>query len=320
MSERTSPYPALRSDRWLLAICMGLSLVLWLITKMGQNYDYAYTIELEYHLPEGFAFRQMPPRQLTLYVNGSGWNMLKYNIAGKKKKRLRIEITQTTDHTLFPSRIKTQINKSLRNFNLSMISSSPEVLEIYPDTLVQKKVPLVLQGKLQTSPIRHLLHPPVLKPDSVNIQGAKSLVEGITQWPTVKIEKTNIDKSMQIPIKVAPPENELLKVSPQEVNLLIEVEDLLQKEFFVPVKIVNPPQSDSLAIFPAQVQVKTSVGRSYYDSLQPTDFEVIADFSQVKPGSDQTTLALQWGKQPAYVESAAFSPQAIELRLFKKEE
>ncbi len=320
MSEKTSPYPALRSDRWLLAICMGLSLVLWLITKMGQNYDYAYTIELEYYLPEGFAFRQMPPRQLTLSVSGSGWNMLKYNIAGKKKKKLNLEITQTTDHTLFPSRIKTQINKSLRNFNLYMTSSSPEVLEIYLDTLARKKVPLILQGKIETSPIRHLLRPPVLKPDSIQISGAKSLLEGISQWPTAKIEKTDIDESMEIPIKVAPPENELLKISPQEVKLLIEVEELLQKEFFVPVKIVNPPQSDSLAIFPAQVQVKTSVGRSYYDSLQPTDFEVIADFSQVKPGSDQTTLALQWGKKPAYVESANFSPQAIELRLFKKEE
>ncbi len=322
MAQESSPSPTLRSDRWLLAICMGLSLFFWLMIKMGGEYAHTYIIRLEYRLPEGFAFRQKPDDKLYLTVKGSGWNLLKYQLAKKKKKTLSLKITQTKDHTLTPSRLKTQINKSLQNYNLQMESSSPEVLEIHLDSLAQKKVPLLLQAEIKPAPGFYLPRPPLLQPDSVTISGAKSLLATIVQWPTEKVKvpenpkEDQLETSRKIPIKPQAPKDSLLEISPEQLTLLIEVEPLVEKIFFVPVKALHVPNlQDSLDIFPPHVQIKAVVGASHLDSLEAGDFEVIADFAQIQPGprSQQTTIALQWGKKPEYVRSADFSPKAIEF-------
>ncbi len=317
MSKKTKNAQSLRSDRWLLAISMGISFFFWIMLKMAQDYDYSYTIPIAYQLPEGYAFRQMPPEELKVSVHGKGWDLLRFNWR-RKRQNLPITINSTTDFTLYQGALSYQLNTKLKPFKLQVKSITPEAIQIFIDPLDEKKVPLVLKGKVQAAAGFHLLEPPSLNPDSVLLTGAKSLLSEIPFWETDTLSLT-IKSSTQTRIAVKPPPNKtLLKIKPEESVLTVKTEPLVEKEFYLPVQIVHAPASDSLRIFPEQVLVKAIVGMSQYDQLQAQDFEVTADFSEIRPGIEQTTLALQLTKKPEYIESVVMETPSIEFFFEKK--
>ncbi len=309
-----------RNDRWLLAISMVISLTFWLVLKMSQIYTYNYTVAVEYQLPEGYAFRQAPPSGLTISLEGKGWDLMRFHLF-KRHHPVPFRITTTTDHNFLESSIKNRLNNTLNKFKLNVKSSTPPIINIQIDPRVTKKVPLLLKGNVYPATGLRLLAPPRLKPDSVSIQGAQSLLAKIEQWYTDSIE-VSVQSAMEITVPVRLPDNDLLEISPKEVALIAETESLVEDQLYVPITILHAPEADSLFLFPESVLVKFSLGISHYGSAKTSDFEVVADFSGIQPGSEQTTLALQLTRKPDYVESASFSPASVSFRFFfkKKEE
>ncbi len=318
MSGEVKAAQSLRNDRWLLAISMGISFFFWLMLKMAQDYDHSYTIPIDYRLPEGYAFRQMPPPKLKVSIHGKGWDLLRFNWRSKKRN-FPIEVNSTTDFTLFQAAINYQLNSLLKPFKLQVKSTTPEAIEIHIDPLAEKKVPLEFKGKIRTAPGFHLLGPPSLNPDSVWIRGAESLLNEIHSWETDTLS-LRIASSVQTRIALKPPPHEkLLSIEPQTTELNVQIEPLVEKEFYLPVRIAHAPKGDSLRIFPEQVLIKAVIGMSRHDQLQAEDFEITADFSGIHPGSKQTTLALQLSKKPEYVEAIVMETPSIEFFFEKKQ-
>ena len=148
-------------------------------------------------------------------------------------------------------------------------------------------------------------------PDSVLISGPETSVGNINEWPTKLIELDQLDKDQKIPLPLEEPLSKSITIEPPVTQLEVQVEQLTEKNFFVPVIVKNG--SDSIKIFPENIKISCIVGLSLYDQIGPEDFVLEVDMSGISPKEENNTLPVLMSQQPEEVKGVHLSYQSVEF-------
>jgi len=151
----------------------------------------------------------------------------------------------------------------------------------------------------------------IIEPDSVTITGPKEVINQLSEvqterWTPTQVKSSIIDHKLRLD-----DQNRTLTIQPNTVFATLMVEQFTEKSFFVPITLLNV--KDSIRIFPDKVKITFSIPLSKYDVVKLDDFELIADFADVQPGSSTNTLPIQIKKQPSIISNLRFRSKAIEF-------
>lgn len=299
----------LREDRAVLISCIGIALFFWLLVKLSQTYRTEKEVVLHYLLPQAKTTVEKPPETIIAQIEGNGWDLM-FDFFSNANLELFYDLRNTASRiSIGRGQLRTDISGKLSSNDIQVLEVNYDLIQLELEDKVEKTVPIDLKLALEFAPGHDRLDSIRFSPDSVNLTGPVSKISQITIWPTDSLVLKEVKNAVQQPLSLKDPSGEI-ELSIQEVALDIQVEPYTEKEFFVPITVINVP--DSIKIFPERIKLTCVVGLSNYNSIGKNDFVVEADLGKASPKSDRNTVPILLTKQPEQVKSVFYSPKSVE--------
>jgi hypothetical protein len=304
----------LGADRAILTICIGIAFVFWVLIKLSQTYTTSKTVRIEYVLPSDRAFATAPPADISIEIEGTGWDLL-YDFLRSAKVHLSYNLDGMNRFQLTNARIRTDIKNQLNADDIKVLDIDFDPIAVNLETRAYKKLPVVLKGKIKYATGYFLRRPIQLIPDSIWVSGPSSKIGQLYELETHPIVLDELKTDAQQELELQTPRAEI-RVRQQKIKVAIAVEQFTQKSIFVPVRLVNA--AANMRVFPGRIKLLCSVGLSHFNELSSDDFDATVDLAGQRPMAGNNTAAVQILRQPLYVEHIRYSPHAVEFFEQKK--
>jgi len=305
-----------KTDRGILLISMGISLLFWLLVKLSQNHRANRQVAISYTLPADMSFVTIPPDQVRVTLEGRGWDLM-YDYFGRRNNAVNFDLASTVLQNITNNQLKGRMVDNTKSSNITVEDMSFDYISIELGKSSIKKVPIILDRQLNFAAEHQLKSSIQLMPDSVTLSGPNSMLENYTGWPTTLLSLKNLKNTVTRPIPLQPNNTPQIKLSASVVQVHIPVEQFTEKSIFVPVMVKGAP--DSLKVFPNKVKTNFVVGLSQYDSISEKNFRLEVDLKGVPINQSNNTAPILLTQQPTEVKHVQFSPKSVQF-LFVKEE
>lgn len=158
----------------VVVVCSVLSLLLWLVLTLRQTSTATMDAPVVVtSLPQGQALASPVPRTVEVLLEGTGYRLL----------------------PLFSSPPVLPVAAAQRDVALDaqvpalppgvrLVGVRPRTLRLDTDAATTRRVPVVVRSLLSFTPSYTLSGSARLIPDSIEVTGARSVVEGLRGWPT----------------------------------------------------------------------------------------------------------------------------------------
>ncbi len=313
-SEKIPQVLSKKEDRAIFTISVSIAFVFWGLVKLSQPYAITKDIAINYIMPADKIFVELPPQSLTGNVEGTGWDLVSKSFY-THNAQVDIEINNRYSTFINTSELITKVESQIEPFSLKRIS--PEYLMISLAEKVAKKVPIRLDLDANISTQYYIKENIKLTPDSITIYGVRSSMDSINYWKTELLVIKNASENVVTKIKIKPSHNHLIEVKDLDIEVIVPVERLAEKKFFVPVIIKNYSGKDSVRIFPKKIQLQIAVGLSDFAQLDESKFVAEVDMNDAEVGTGNNTLPIYMPNHPAYVRSIYFSPKSVEYFILR---
>jgi YbbR domain-containing protein len=296
----------LKTDRTILMICISIAFIFWLITKLSYSYKDTISVRLNYKMSAKKVFTYPPAKELLVYIEGKGWDLLGHSFSSAKRE-INIQVAENEIRTISASSLNSKLRQILPD--ASILSISPENLLIQTEDIAIKTIPVVLDQQIQLAPLHQFADSIVISPRTIEIRGPASIIRNIHEWKTnVYMPEKKISKDIDVELTLRTHSNSNIICSTNQIRYKAAIEEITEKQIIVPVKIINAPDSLLLVILPKKVKVSCRVGLSDYQSLNSKDFSAIVDFKGIEL-KGQNSVRIIIDKQPEFVRQVTFLPK-----------
>lgn len=290
---------------------MLLSLVLWFALKLAKDYDYPIAIQVQYELPAGMIHQQPPPKQLTVTLHASGWQLLKQSLS-LHQKTLKIDLTNRKSGGIERNELITLATSVL---GMEVVDVDRSYIPIDLVKTTSRRVPVVLQKQITLRQNYLLAGPVVIEPDSVTVTGPEEEIKRIDQVPTEVLTLSDLNRSMEVVLKLETPPLETIHFDHHQVKVRLPVEQFTELEFDVAVSL-----SESLkeaVVYPRRVKLWCVTALSNAQGIQPTDFVIGIDESEPGLAAGFPYAPLKVLAKPPQARNIRLSSNAAEIYFFK---
>lgn len=214
-----------RFDRtnWRAAfLCMVAALVFWFFNALNKSYstDVEFPVRFDYDLSQ-FAPVDALPYQLTVNVNGTGWELFREYV-GFKQPELTIALQRPTEvrkivgASLMPL-LQPQLGKLKINYMVT------DTLKIQLDEIDAHRFRVFAEASAVTYRDGFgRISPFVVLPDSIEITGPKVLLHTLPDSLPVSVVANRLDQNFEDDVEVILP-TPFVKRNPALVNVMFEV-------------------------------------------------------------------------------------------------
>ena len=287
-------------------ICIGIALIFWLLVKLSQTYTSDKAVEMNFRVPENLAFRDAPPQDVVIEMEGTGWDLL-FEYFASPAVPLQYDLLDRRELVLSRNNLRSDLQDQLFSGDLRIIDINYDRIELTLEERVTRRVPIRLHSRLSFAPEHQLRGPVRLKPDSVDVTGPVSRVDSISFWPSDSLIMNRLKTSLTTNLPLRKPSREI-SLNPRVVQAVIPMEQFTQKSLFVPLTVENAP--DSVQVFPRQIAVTCVLGLSQYEKVRSTDFRFTIDLENVDLQSENNAVLIEMAEQPDSVRNIQFTPRA----------
>lgn len=307
----------LQEDRAILLMCLGISLIFWILVKLSQEYTSQKPVLFSYEVPDQLALVNIPPTDVYTSFRGTGWNLMFEHLANADIP-IDLQINKVGTFNLTRAELRNEISNAFSSKELTVAEVNYDEITLKVEEKTEKKVPIRLRLNLAFAAEHHPSSPLLVHPDSIILIGAVSVLNEFSDWPTDSLNLTNLTKTttVDVPLRQPPPE---MKLNKKSIEVTIPVEAYTEKSLFVPVSLKNAP-SDSLKVFPDKIKVNFVIGLSRYDSVHYTDFELIADLKATSLEKGKNTVPVNLTRVPPAVKNVVLSRESVEFFILKPDE
>lgn len=259
-------------------VALILALCLWLLVNLSRDYNLNINLPISLGaIPEEQALASSLPDNATVSVSGEGWKLINlYN----NPPEINLDINNSEVNVY--DQVQQQMNVIPE---VSVQKVQPLVLTLDLEERVDKKIPLRSRVEVSFRNQYDFLEPPRLKPDSVIVSGAKSLVQNITEWRTEPVQLTNVSGDISETVNLEEP-GELITLGRNEVTFEARVSQYTEGEAEVDVEVRGLPSGRSISFSPSTITVRYNVPIDEYNELQDLNpFEAYITYSQIQQDS-----------------------------------
>ena len=272
---------------------------------MSKKYQSVVEFSLNFTVREGYVLKELPPNPLNFELIGRGWDLFLFFLSNNNfDLNLNAEDSKELTESFILGLLQKKIDRSDLLLQKLSLNSFKVILE-------KKSKKLIGPPSISEINLAHglsLKKLPYFDPEFIEISGPESIVRNINNWTyqDIKIQNLNSNAEFKIMINPFPPE---IISSHKDLKLVVEVEELVEKSFFVPVRIKGRNLQKN-KIFPQKVHLTCTVGVSRYQEVQPDFFDLYIDLDSL--GSSHTELMpISLGILPFWIRDVKFSPESV---------
>ena len=285
-----------------------ISFFFWISTKLSNTYTLEQSFSINWNdIPEGIIISDKEYK-LNTSIKASGIEVMFYrlflnelNISLKEAKfSLTKGIVDTERQHFF-------VEKQLFN-NTILNQISPVSLEFEYSNLDKKIVPIIPKIKFSLRP-GFLLDKPLLSiPDSILISGPKTLLDSISNIETQFFSYNDIFEPSSYMVKLK--KISKIQMPIDEVKINLSVSRYSEKEFILPIEILNLPRNKRVKLFPPKAKVKVTLPISIISTVKDSDFSLVVDYNEIMYDKARE-LKLSINKQPPAIKQIILEPKKV---------
>lgn len=307
----------LRNDKQVMVfvVCLLIATALWFLNALSKDYTTVVSYPVKYiNSPKNQFLANKPPSKFDLKVEARGFTLLRYKLSlsfspivlnlANLTKNLQPE---SGTYTIYSSSLVRRISDQISN-EIRISEVQPESFNLVLDSLKSKMVPVRFNITTEFKTEFNLKKPISSVPNEVKITGPTAILDTINSIETKEKSFTKIDKDISKEIELKEPDN--ITVTPNKVELNIEVEKFTEKELNIPIKVLNKPENVTIKLFPSEIKVLFTVGLSEFDKIMPSDFSASVDYNSIENGSEYLYITID--KKPPMYQLIRFSPEKVE--------
>ncbi len=298
-------------------IFIGIATFIWLLWTLEKEYNTLIYNPVEYvGLPKDRVLVNDLPSKIQLEVKGNGFAILRHNW-DVSKSPLRIDFRELY-HDQLNNEDNHKLDLSLKQIKTGLANQLHhiEVNSVFPDTitfrfvrLVKKMVPVVANLEMELEKQYMVRGEVKIIPDSIEISGPSVIIDTVMSVATSPLKLKNLGKNIQKSLALVAIHDKV-SMSMTRVQIEIPVEQFTEKSLEVLVYGTNIPDSLHLKLFPAAAQLTFRVVVSEFEAIQPENFKLCVDYSNVIEGipSKLKILILQ---SPEYISNIKINPETV---------
>ena len=285
-----------------------ISFFFWISTKLSNTYTIEQSFSINWNdVPEGIIISDKEYK-LSTSIRASGIELMFYrlflnelNVSLKEAKFNSAKGTVNTERQRF------FVEQQLFN-NTILNQISPVSLEFEYSNLEKKNVPIIPKIEFNLRP-GYLLDKPLSSiPDSILISGPKILLDSIYNIETQFFSYDDIFEPFSYIVKLK--KIPKIQMPIDEVKINLSVSRYSEKEFILPIEILNLPKDKRVKLFPPKVKVKVTLPVSIISTVKDSDFSLVVDYNEII--YDKTReLQLSINKQPPAIKQIILEPKKV---------
>ncbi len=227
-----------RTNWKAVALCFAAAAIFWLFNSFNKNYATNIRFPLRFdYAEEKFIPLTNLPEDISINVSGNGWDLF--------RKSVGLQLPHLTIQLLRPTEVKKIVASSLTPSFSEQLGAGLQINYIVSDTLRLQIDELDTHKFKLVADISQVsfrdgygrISPVVILPDSVKLQGAKSLLHQLPDSIVLVVPKTNLDDRLRKEVEIVIPHAEGIDKNPKVASVMFEVGSLSTIETFVKLNV-----------------------------------------------------------------------------------
>ena len=291
-----------------------ISFSFWISTKLSNSYTIEQIFNIEWiNIPESIVISENN-KKLNTSITASGVEIILYRLFNNNLKIDLIQANFELDYlSLNLENQKFLIQQQLYS-NTLLNQITPSLVKIKFSRLSEKKIPIIPKTRINLR-AGYLTDSNVIsKPDCIIVRGPKILLDSIYYAETITYNQEDVYKSISKKINLSPIEG--VNFSKDFVDIELSVSRYSEKEFNIPIELINQPEGVKVKLFPPKTKVRATIPMSVIGNIRVSDFRLIADYNQILNGQTQK-LELFIQKKPSGVKQIILEPNEVNYLIRK---
>lgn len=309
-----------RQHLYIFLICCGISLFIWFLIKMTDDYVAEVRIPLNYtNIPEDQLLNNTGDKiSVKLRGNGSDLFSVKYISSGGRINvnlaQAELKISRFFDRYYFlTENLYPEVSERF-DFNHTLISISPDTIFLDIEDIIARSLPVKSMINVSCKEQYMLYGNIVCTPESIMVSGPASVVDTLKYIETQSRDLAGLDKTEEIVVPiVVPVKDKKIRYSENEISLLIPVEKYTESTIEIPL-IGKSTDSGITTIrtFPETVQLTYQVAIKDYQMVKAEMFSLTAEYDPQRD-KEKTFLKVHVDKSPDFVRITRTQPEKVEF-------
>ncbi len=289
--------------------------LLWISVELGIVYQTSVSVPLVARgVPLGMALKTPVPHALQLRLRGEGWQLARLLIGNKLVCIMDLASLPTGQPAITVADVVERLNIPP---GIQAVGMVPDTIGIAYDSLRFKRVPLLLDYTATFKERYGQVGVAQVIPDSVSIEGAQSILAGITFWKTAHVTFENLKAPVDLTVPVAESDRYQLSVTPPEARVQIGVQWYAEKVLAgMPVEVLSVPPHREVILVPPKIDLVVRGGVDQLSALQQGDVSISVDYSVIL--SDTTGVLVPEIKAPAGLQIVSKRPERLQYIVRKR--
>lgn len=301
---------------------VGLATIFWFLNALSKEYTTTVNYPVSYSdFPSKKILNNELPEKLQLTVRAYGFDLVRYklsflqsiNFPVNEYTNNRLEKGGENNFLFFTEKMTGDVAAQLSTA-ISVTHISPDTINFQFSSLIEKKVPLHLNSELKFEPQFRLGGDVVLKPDSILVVGAQSILDSVKHIETDVLELRKLNETTKKKLGFVKIKG--LKFSQNKVEVKVPVEQFTEAQKKVNLKVVNLPDSVFLRLFPHEIKMSYLVGLKDYETISQEQFEVVIDYKIIDLANNKVKVNLI--NSPLNVSNVSYYPQEVAYLIEKR--
>lgn len=306
-----------RKVKLFLMFLLGSSLA-WFVGHLAEHYISDTTFEVDYgNPPDSLLLQKVSKKNINVRLNASGFRLLLF---GLKRKSVHVDLSSLerigTKYYLSPRSYRNQIGNQLSKF-IQIVDMDRDTMFFNFLKLYKKKLAVVSKVDMDLGQHYLLDKNWKLVPDSITVKGPKDEISGLEHIETMKTSLSSVRPSFSEELELQLPENlKNTSFSHRKVKITGDIFRFSERIIQVPIHVINVPPDVIVRTFPETASIMCRDRLDVLKGLQITDFEISADYAQVK-GNVDNLLQLKLTKKADSVNVVQLKDDKVEFILMK---
>lgn len=277
---------------------------------MRSVYETTVSIPLSVVLAPNRHVDSFIPSTLTYKIRSSGWHLLNLLYINKNSQCIldasKVSLNDSINHVVNKQEL---VQRLITPVSVDVLDVLPSQISFSTGAVAIKKIPVKMQNIVSCKE-GYMLTSMQVQPDSIVIQGAKRVVEGIYQWKTKPVSMQQLSENTTIAIPLSDSLNNIVQIAPQQVRVQVGVQRIAEITISdIPVRIENNLVTQQHMIVPQTVSVTVRGGIETISNLSVESFN--ATVSQNSITSDSTGVLKPRIEVPKNVQLLSVNPPTL---------
>ena len=276
-------------DLFTLVFSLLLAFFMWGMHSFTQEYStfYNYSVIVDSNI-EGRARSATSYNSLVLRGKSTGFFILQQRLSNKSgignlslavdAKQFKAVKERDDFFYLLSEDIRSEILESLGN-DLHLEEITTDTLYFRFPKQANKKVPVVMEQKIDFMPQYMAFGNIQYRPDSVVIYGDEDIIKTVNSVHTRDIHGKDIDSPMQGVIDLKPVRG--VRFSDEHIYYMLPVGRYFENSVKVKVNVANAPSSARILLIPQEITLSYRMRFENKKEISSSDFQVVVDYRKI---------------------------------------